>query len=68
MVQLGVATRMGWRPGGLRSIAAVAGRKSTSFPGAARGKFRALCREYGISAKTGYKWQERFLRDEVWFA
>ena len=25
--------------------------------------FRALCREYGISAKTGYKWQERFLRD-----
>jgi putative transposase len=24
--------------------------------------FRALCQEYGISAKTGYKWQERFLR------
>ena len=24
--------------------------------------FRALCLEYGISAKTGYKWQERFLR------
>jgi putative transposase len=24
--------------------------------------FRALCPEYGISAKTGYKWQERFLR------
>src|SRR6516162_6123410 len=24
---------------------------------------RALCREYGISAKTGYKWQERFLRE-----
>src|ERR1700723_1292378 len=24
--------------------------------------FRALCREYGISAKTGYKWRERFLR------
>jgi putative transposase len=23
--------------------------------------FRALCAEYGISAKTGYKWQERFL-------
>ena len=23
--------------------------------------FRALCREYGISAKTGYKWKERFL-------
>jgi hypothetical protein len=23
--------------------------------------FRALCLEYGISAKTGYKWQERFL-------
>jgi putative transposase len=27
------------------------------------GNFRALCREYGISAKTGYKWQERFLRE-----
>ena len=26
------------------------------------GNFRQLCREYGISAKTGYKWQERFLR------
>jgi len=26
------------------------------------GNFRALCQEYGISAKTGYKWQERFLR------
>jgi transposase InsO family protein len=24
--------------------------------------FRGLCREYGISAKTGYKWRERFLR------
>ncbi|WP_051946969.1 helix-turn-helix domain-containing protein [Verrucomicrobium sp. BvORR106] len=24
--------------------------------------FRALCREYGISAKTGYKWKERFLQ------
>jgi putative transposase len=23
--------------------------------------FRALCQEYGISPKTGYKWQERFL-------
>ena len=23
--------------------------------------FRDLCREYGISAKTGYKWRERFL-------
>ncbi len=23
--------------------------------------FRQLCREYGISAKTGYKWRERFL-------
>ncbi len=21
--------------------------------------FRALCQEYGISAKTGYKWRER---------
>jgi len=25
--------------------------------------FRALCREYGISAKTGYKWRERFLKN-----
>lgn len=24
--------------------------------------FRALCQEYGISAKTGYKWKERFVR------
>lgn len=24
--------------------------------------FRVLCQEYGISAKTGYKWKERFLR------
>lgn len=23
--------------------------------------FRALCQEYGISAKTGYKWRERFM-------
>jgi transposase InsO family protein len=23
--------------------------------------FRRLCRDYGISAKTGYKWKERFL-------
>src|ERR1700688_439259 len=27
--------------------------------------FRALCQEYGISAKTGYKWKERFLREGV---
>jgi putative transposase len=25
--------------------------------------FRALCREYGISAKTGYKWKERFVKN-----
>ena len=25
------------------------------------GNFRELCREYGVSAKTGYKWRERFL-------
>jgi transposase InsO family protein len=25
--------------------------------------FRALCQEYGVSAKTGYKWKERFLRE-----
>ena len=24
--------------------------------------FRALCQEYGISTKTGYKWRERFYR------
>jgi putative transposase len=24
--------------------------------------FRALCAEYGISAKTGYKWRDRFIR------
>jgi hypothetical protein len=24
--------------------------------------FRALCEEYEISTKTGYKWRERFLR------
>src|SRR5712672_3108509 len=27
--------------------------------------FRALCQEYGISTKTGYKWRERFLRQGV---
>src|SRR5438067_13744705 len=27
--------------------------------------FRALWHEYRISAKTGYKWKERFLRDGV---
>ena len=27
--------------------------------------FRALCQEYGISAKSGYKWKERFLREGV---
>jgi transposase InsO family protein len=25
--------------------------------------FRALCREYGISAKTGYKWKKNFLAE-----
>lgn len=25
--------------------------------------FRALCQEFGISAKTGYKWRERFVAD-----
>src|SRR5687768_6151767 len=23
--------------------------------------FRELCRQYGVSAKTGYKWRERFI-------
>lgn len=27
--------------------------------------FRELCLEYGISAKTGYKWRERFLAEGV---
>ncbi len=27
--------------------------------------FRTLCREYGISAKTGYKWKERFLEHGI---
>jgi len=27
-----------------------------------RENFRALCREYGITAGTGYKWRERFER------
>jgi transposase len=27
-----------------------------------RENFRALCREYGITARTGYKWRERFER------
>ena len=26
----------------------------------AKENFRALCREYGISAKSGYKWVERY--------
>ena len=26
------------------------------------GNFRELCREFGISTKTGYKWKERFLQ------
>jgi transposase len=27
--------------------------------------FRALCQEYAISTKTGYKWKERFLAQGV---
>jgi putative transposase len=27
--------------------------------------FRGLCQEYGVSAKTGYKWKERFLREGI---
>ena len=27
--------------------------------------FRALCQEYGISTKTGYKWKERFIREGI---
>jgi transposase-like protein len=25
--------------------------------------FRSLCREYGISTKTGYKWKQRFIHE-----
>jgi transposase-like protein len=25
--------------------------------------FRGLCREYGISARVGYKWRNRFLNE-----
>ena len=28
-----------------------------------RERFGDLCREFGVSRKTGYKWKERFLRD-----
>jgi len=27
--------------------------------------FRALCQEYGVSSKTGYKWKERFLQEGI---
>lgn len=27
--------------------------------------FTSLCKKYGISRKTGYKWKERFLRDGI---
>jgi len=27
--------------------------------------FRALCREYGISAKVGYKWRGRFVAEGI---
>ena len=27
--------------------------------------FRALCQEYGVSTKTGYKWRERFLSQGI---
>jgi putative transposase len=27
--------------------------------------FRALCQEYGVSAKTGYKWKQRFLQEGI---
>ena len=27
--------------------------------------FTELCREYGISTKTGYKWKERFLAEGI---
>ena len=27
--------------------------------------FRALCREYGISARVGYKWRTPFLAEDL---
>jgi Integrase core domain/leucine-zipper of insertion element IS481 len=27
--------------------------------------FRALCREYGISARVGYKWRDRFMAEDL---
>ena len=27
--------------------------------------FRGLCQEYGVSAKTGYKWKQRFLQEGI---
>ena len=36
-------------------------RKEFVLKAMATNNFRALCREYGISPKTGYKWKERFL-------
>lgn len=37
-------------------------RKEFVIKAMAHPNFRELCREYGISAKTGYKWRERFYR------
>src|SRR6266850_4967106 len=34
-----------------------------SLRGLQTDNFRALCREYGISPKTGYKWQRRLLQE-----
>jgi transposase InsO family protein len=31
-----------------------------------RTPFVELCREYGVSPKTGYKWKERFLQQGTW--
>ena len=28
--------------------------------------FRALCREYGISPRVGYKWKNRLLEEGIW--
>ena len=28
--------------------------------------FRGLCREYGISARVGYKWTQRLLEEDAW--
>jgi putative transposase len=50
---------MPWKTRNVMDLKSLFVRRSLQ-PGA---NFRALCRETGISPKTGYKWQKRFLTD-----